>query len=158
MLASVEIRRAIAADIPDLVRLWHELAEYHASILPDLAPSAGAADLMTARLSDGLPSGKWVAFVALHAGATIGFLTLRPVGVSPLFDGRKSVHITDAGVTASHRGEGVATALWNAAETWCRAEGFEQVELGVVVGNDGAHRFWTKLGFTPQFSHLKRAL
>jgi len=59
---------------------------------------------------------------------------------------RETVYIV-VGVRASHRGNGVGTALLQAAETYSRERKMHRMELEVFETNDKAVRLYEKLGF-----------
>lgn len=61
-------------------------------------------------------------------------------------------------VRESHRGEGVGTALVEAAETALADRGFEAVTLEVMAGNDAARRFYRDRGFDPHRVEMEKAL
>jgi ribosomal protein S18 acetylase RimI-like enzyme len=157
-MSEIEIRLAAYADVPAVVALWHEVVEHHAALCPEFAPTADADALHAAHLAQGLASDDRAVFVAHHQGTAVGFLSIRAAPLPPVFVGCRKAEVTDLGVTRAFRRRGIGRALWRHAVAWSRGRGFEQIELGVLAGNDGARRFWTGVGFTPKFEHMKFAL
>jgi GNAT superfamily N-acetyltransferase len=46
------------------------------------------------------------------------------------------------------RGQGVGTLLMRSLATWLRDRGYNSLRLGVIVGNQGAARFYERMGAT----------
>lgn len=154
-MSPLEIRTAGPADVPAVVALWREVVEHHAAIRPEFSPTPDAESLHADHLLRGMDSGDRAVFLALVDGAPAGFLSVRPAPLPPVFVGSRTAEITDLGVTRACRRRGVGRALWRSALAWARERGFEEIELGVVAGNDGARRFWAAAGFVPKSERLR---
>lgn len=77
----------------------------------------------------------------------------RPVGLAicftafSTFAARPLVNIHDVSVLASHRGRGIASALFAAIEAQARTLGACKITLEVLSGNDNAKRLYASLGY-----------
>ena len=59
-------------------------------------------------------------------------------------------------VRSSDRGAGIGRALMAEIETWFRSEGCDVVNVEVFAPNDGARRFYRRLGYVPRdIDHIK---
>ncbi|MEX2211647.1 MAG: GNAT family N-acetyltransferase [Gaiellaceae bacterium] len=82
-------------------------------------------------------------FVADDDGAIVGRLS---VARDPH---QASRHVADLGlmVAASHRGQGIGTALLEQSVSWARDVGVSKIELHVFPWNEPAIRLYEKFGF-----------
>ena len=70
-------------------------------------------------------------------------------------DGRRG-YIYHTAVAPSHRGQGIARKLVDAAAEALRAEGIRKAALVVFSDNSGGNAFWEKAGFTVRDDLLYR--
>ena len=61
-------------------------------------------------------------------------------------------------VVPQARGQRVGERLMEAVEAEARARGYEAVDLMVAGPNDGARRFYERLGFTPDLVTYRKRL
>jgi GNAT superfamily N-acetyltransferase len=61
-------------------------------------------------------------------------------------------------VRPAARGAGIGTALLAEAERITRARGITRMFIGVVEGNDGAHKLYRRFGFDPYAHYLGKDL
>lgn len=78
-------------------------------------------------------------FAAEAAGAIVGVIMAG-------HDGRRGF-IYHTAVSSEQRGQGIGTALVNAALDALKAEGISKVALVVFERNEEGNRFWEKMGF-----------
>ena len=152
------IRKATAADLPDLLRLLHQVCDIHAEIRPDIFKSGGVkyneSDLL-AILSDDL-SPIWC---ALEEGRFLGycFCKWKEHRDSSVFADRRELYIDDLCVDETVRGKGIATALFRHVTAIAKAEGADSVTLNVWHGNS-ALNFYEKMGMRPRKTILELPL
>ncbi len=134
--SAAPVRLATAADADDLAALLHDFnTEFE-------TPTPGAG-VLSQRL--GALLGGSSTFAMLCGASPIGFglVTLRPnvwfVGLVGIID--------ELYVEPSSRGHGIGTALMAGIERECRARSVEYVEINVDAGDDGARRFYERLGY-----------
>lgn len=73
--------------------------------------------------------------------------------VNPVVDG-KEAWIGGLGVVPRMRNRGVATKLMEAAETYAKEEGAEEVLLEVIEGNLAAMKLYERLDYVPRVTYL----
>ena len=144
------IRRAIAADIPDLLRLLVQVCDVHAEIRPDIFKRGGV-KYTESDLTEILSDESRPIWCALEDGKFLGYCFCqwketpdRSVGFA-----RKELYIDDLCVDASARGKGVATALFDFVTKTAKAEGANFITLNVWQGNS-ALNFYEKMGMKPR--------
>ena len=144
----MEVRTAVATDVPELARLWREFGAYYADLDPERFKIPG---------DDGLE--KWIAagmeraseqwLVAEHDGVIVGY------AVGQIIEPHEHADLkllTDAAATRlginvvqtseSSRRRGVATALLHALEDWGRSRGAELVLAETAIDSPVAVPFW----------------
>ena len=153
------IRRAEISDIPEILRLLHQVCDVHAQIRPDIFKSGGTkyneAELQKILADDALP-----VFCALEGGRFLGYCFCKwkeQRGSSVMVD-CKELYIDDLCVDESARGQGVATELFRFVKSYARAGGSGALTLNVWRGNDNALRFYEKMGMKPRNTILELAL
>ena len=92
--------------------------------------------------------------VAEEDGALTGFVYLN--AVDDFFTGTKQGHVSEIAVARDHRGTGAA--LMAASEAWARQRGYVRLTLNVFEDNEGAQRFYTRIGFVPETRQLVKLL
>ena len=145
------VREATEADIPDILRLIHELATYERE--PD-AVEATADSLRQALFpGDGAP----VAFCHVaEVGPQEGEGgTRRVVGMALWFltfstwTGRPGMWLEDLYVEEAHRGSGLGVELLRTLARVCVDRGYPRFEWTVLDWNEPAIAFYRAVGATP---------
>lgn len=143
-----DIRRATAADIPDILRLVHDLAVYEKE--PDaveateedfaaaLFPTKGEATAFCHVAEAGEGSDRRVVAIALW------YLTFST------WTGRNGIHLEDLFVEPRHRGSGLGKALLAELARECRERGFRRLEWSVLRWNAPSIAFYESLGAQAQ--------
>jgi GNAT superfamily N-acetyltransferase len=98
-----------------------------------------------------------VCFLALREGVKVGYLAgyireatpLRPVRVAEL----QSMYVVER-----NRGRGVGARLVEAFFDWARDRQAERLSVTAYAANDGAVRFYQRMGFVDRSVLLERAL
>jgi GNAT superfamily N-acetyltransferase len=135
------IRRAHAGDVPAVVGLVHELAEYERE--------AASCTLTAAQLHAALfgPDAVAHCHVAEVAGEVVGcaiwfrnFSTWRGV---------PGVHLEDLFVRPAHRGSGLGRRLLAALAALCVERGYARLEWQVLDWNEPSIGFYRALGAEP---------
>jgi GNAT superfamily N-acetyltransferase len=136
------VRRAVAADVPVLLQLVHELAEYERE--PD------AVEATEPMLHEALFGADAVAscHVAVLRGEVVGF-ALWYVTFST-WKGRPGLWLEDLFVRPAARGSGFGKELLQALAAVCVERGYPRFEWWVLDWNDPARGFYRSLGAVPQ--------
>lgn len=143
------IRRAVPADIPDILRLLVQVCNVHQDIRPDIFKRDGVKytenDLKTLLSDESRP-----VWCAVGEDKFLGYCFCQwqespggSVGYA-----RKELYIDDLCVDEDARGRGVATALFRYVTDIAKSEGADFLTLNVWRGNDSALRFYEKMGMT----------
>jgi GNAT superfamily N-acetyltransferase len=138
---SVELDRATAADVPQLVELLGILFAQEHELNPDPEKQNRAlelilADASGARIYVARKGGKVVAMAALHFTISTA-------------EGGKVAGLEDCIVHPDHRRKGVGKALLAYVITQARAEGVLRVMLLTDADNARAQALYRELGFAP---------
>jgi GNAT superfamily N-acetyltransferase len=129
--AEVRIRPATAADAPAMADLAGQLG-YPAE-----------ASVMVARLAS--LDARGTVFVAECDGAVAAWIHCherRTLAAEPVAE------VLGLVVAEEQRGRGIGSALMARAEVWAKAHGFDRVRLNSAVHRDGAHDFYSALGYS----------
>jgi len=130
---------------PGIVELTdeHRVGAYAVSV-------AAVPDMATAGTAEARPFDDWaerelagaIAFVAVDAGAVVGYATLEQVGDAPT---RLEHGFT--GVLPEYRRRGIATALGRAQIAWAAQHGYDELVTTTGVSNTPLRRQKAKLGY-----------
>ena len=135
------IRPAVPDDVPELLRLVRELAEYERE--PD-AVVATEADLFGGLFVDRTCS----AHVALQHDEVVGFALWYPTFST--WTGRPGMWLEDLFVRPAARGTGLGRDLLTALARVCVERGYARFEWWVLDWNAPAIGFYRALGAVPQ--------
>lgn len=143
------ILRAENAHIPGLIRLLYQVGGVHHDIRPDLFRS-GAIKYTEKDLEALLAEESTPVFAAVEEGVVLGycFCQLREYRDSTVLTDRKEIYIDDLCVEQAVRGRGIAKSLYDYVCRWAKDTGCGYVTLNVWCGNEGAMRFYEKMGMT----------
>jgi len=136
------IRRIEPSDVPAVVGLVHELADYERA--------AEECGLSESQLQAALFADRPALFghVALDDGAVVGcalwFLNFST------WRGAHGIYLEDLFVQPAHRGKGLGRALLVELAQECSRRGYGRLEWAVLDWNEPAIRFYRSLGATAQ--------
>jgi len=141
-------RPATPADVPEILRLVRELADYERS-LPEVVATE---DLLHELLfGTNTPSGSPAAYCHVVDGdapGTLAGLALWFLNASTWL-GRHGVYLEDLYVSPPYRGRGHGRALMAALARVCVERGYGRLEWWVLDWNTPAIDFYRALGATP---------
>lgn len=155
----MEIRFAEIRDIPGMIALLQQVGDVHHKIRPDIFRS-GAQKYDETGLKAILADETKPVFVAVDGETVAGycFCVLKDYRGSGVQTDRVEVYIDDLCVDESRRGGGVATALYRHVTDYAKGLGCAFISLNVWCGNEGAMKFYEKMGLTPRHIMLEMAL
>lgn len=147
----MEIRIAQPEDTPGIIALLHQVGEVHHRIRPDIFRS-GALKYDEKALETLLSDKSKPIFVAAEEKNVLGycFCQLRDHRGSGVQTDRLELYIDDLCVDETHRGQGIATALYHHVRNFAQVQRCAFITLNVWCGNDNAQHFYTNLGMTPR--------
>ena len=145
------IQKANETHIPGLLRLLYQVGGVHHDIRPDIF-RAGAIKYTEKDLEALLLDGNRPVFVALEEETVLGycFCVIEDCRGTTVLTDRVEVYIDDLCVEEACRGKGIARALYEHTCAWARSIGCTYVTLNVWCGNEGAMKFYEKMGMTPR--------
>ena len=152
------IRRAIAADIPDLLRLLVQVCNVHQDIRPDIFKRDGV-KYTESDLTELLADETRPVWCAVEDGQFLGYCFCQWEGTPDGSVGfaRKELYIDDLCVDEAARGKGVATELFRYVTAVAKSEGTNFITLNVWEGNS-ARSFYDKMGMKPRKTTLELPL
>lgn len=133
------VRRARVGDLPDVVALIAEHAAYEKAE----PPAAGLEERLRSLLF-GSSGPRLRCLVAELDGAVVGYATCS-AEVST-WDGVEYLHMDCLFLRDGHRGLGIGESLMDAVRGEARALGLDQVQWQTPAWNDGAIRFYGRIG------------
>jgi ribosomal protein S18 acetylase RimI-like enzyme len=157
---TLQVRAATTEDLEVLGRLGAYLMRAHYTydqrrfMAPGSQPERGYARFLGSQLDQ--PD--VAIFVAETGGAVVGYVYagIEPSSWKELRD--ESGYVHDLVVDEAHRGQGVATALMEAALAWLQRHGIPRVVLGTAEQNVAAQRLFERLGFRRTMVEMTREL
>jgi len=148
----IMIRPAKKQDHPAVERLLRQIAQLHADLRPDVfRPASRKYD--AERYCGLLRDPDTPILVAQNEqGEVLGYamLQVKSVDGHPVLLPRQFLYIDDLCVDEAMRGQGIGTALMEAARALARERGLERIELNVWECNEGAMKFYEQMGFRTQ--------
>ena len=163
--AHVEIRTGSLADLPLLEPLWVAVHHRHVQAMPELAPYVDDAQTWAVRgalYAELLAKPDSVLLLATVDGTLAGYGLAHVMRADDCWaadtwrTGDRVGEIESLGVLEPFRGRGIGTLLLDGLEEQLRADGVEDLVLGVVPGNAAAIRLYQRRGFLPTFLYLSR--
>lgn len=154
---TVQIRRATARDVREILPVWGELAGFHAHLDPAFTPSPQWPREYGAYLRTLMGRDDAIAVVAREGPQIIGYAIGRITTLPPFFEHRYRGYIHDVYVRDAHRRQGIGRRMVEEILDWLRQRSVNIVELTVAANND-AVRFWERLGFQTYMHQMKLEL
>ena len=153
----MNIRRAEDRDLKAVLRLLSQVLEVHAVIRPDLFVS-GTRKYTEEELKDIFRDDRRPVFVAEADGAVLGycFCIIEETKDSHTLRESRSLYIDDLCVDEKSRGQHVGRALFDYAADFARSIGCYDITLNVWEGNDGARRFYERMGCVPRKTYMEK--
>jgi len=151
------IRPGIEEDLPDMLRLWREMMDFHARVEPRFRPlplPAGE-QAWEKHLRESVWGDKdWRVFVAEAEGELIGQIMGVVRDQVPVFEPERYGYVTDIVVDPAAQGSGVGQTLFEALKAWFRERGVSHLELQVAYNNPVSQAFWRAMGCTDYMDTL----
>jgi len=147
----MNIRRAGERDIAGINKLLYQVHRIHAEGRPDIF-RLGNKKYNDDELRAIISNDTTPIFVAVDDEEKVlgyAFCIYEETKNNPSLMDRKTVYIDDLCVDATERGQHIGTALYNYVKDEAKREGCSAVTLNVWCLNEGAMRFYEKLGMKP---------
>ena len=147
----IVIRPATEADLPEMLKLWREMMDFHARwdarFRPGPAPDAEEAWTKYLR-EDIWTSDRWCLLVAEIDDRLVGQIGGVLRDPPPVFESGTYGYVTDIVVDPQTRRRGVGRALFRGLEAWFHERGVSHLELQVLRRNPASQAFWRAMGCT----------
>jgi GNAT superfamily N-acetyltransferase len=140
-MTNFEIRTTTEADVPIILSLIRELAEYEREPNAVVATEAGLRDVLFG------PKRSAEVLLALESGEAVGFAVYFYNFSTWL--GRPGLYLEDLFVRPAVRGKGFGRALLERLAQIAQERGCGRMEWAVLDWNDPAIQFYRKLGAAP---------
>lgn len=154
----MQIVRGDASRLDELQPLFAAMHEHHRGSGPQLLAFRSPEEAWERRRAHYealLASGRGHLLLAEEDGRAIGYAMVSETGgQTTLATGDRMAELETLSVAEGERGQGVGHALMDAAYAVMRELGATEVMLYVLDGNDGAVRFYERLGMRPYLSVL----
>lgn len=154
------IRRATAADIPQINSLLEQVLMVHHAIRPDLfKPNTKKytdSELADIIRDDSTPIFVWVDEQDLARG--YAFCQLKSTAGQNCLQPIKSIYIDDICVDEDWRGRHIASALFEHVKEYAGSIGCHNITLNVWEGNSAARAFYEKMGMGIQKTTMETVL
>ena len=145
----MNIRRASEKNIDSLIKLLQEVLEIHANIRPDIFIS-GTTKYTRSELIEKLANDEEPIYVAVDENDEVmgyAFCALKQQPFSTNMVPFKSLYIDDLCVDSNYRGQHIGEQLFEYVKAEANRLGCYEITLAVWAGNDGAERFYDRIGF-----------
>lgn len=155
------VRPGTGEDMPEMLRLWREMMDFHASVEPRFRPApvpVGEEAWEKHLQADIWGNGDWCVLVAEAEGRLIGQIMGALRDAYPVFEPERYGYVTDIVVDPAARRSGVGRALFETLRAWCRERGASHLELQVAHRNPVSQSFWRAMGFTDFMDTLRQDL
>lgn len=148
------VRDGVASDRAELVRLLDEMKAHHRKLAPHESRFHVDEDDLDAFAAQVLADPGVVVVVAESGDRLLAFAEMRYLAKS----WGHSCEIDLLAVDAASRGRGIGTAVMRAIEGRAAEAGVTGMRLNVSLGNDGARRFYERLGYSQSAVRLGKAI
>ena len=155
----IEITKATKTDIPDILRLLHQVLEVHHNGRPDIFKT-GATKYTEGELEDLLRDEKRPILVAKSGIRMLGyaFCVIKVTENDNILEDMKTLYIDDLCVDECERGMGVGRALYEHVKAYAKEIGCYNLTLNVWECNEGAKRFYEAMGLIPRNTLMETIL
>lgn len=148
--ASVEIRRAVAADVPTIAQLNGDVQRLHAAAHAELFKPASAGDEVMAWFAAALAKTGAHLLLGTVEGKAVGYIygQVMTYQENPFRYPLETGLIDQLSIHPAFQRRGYGDALLDALLVSFRAASVARIELSVWAFNDSARRFYERRGFT----------
>ena len=161
----VRIERGSEDDVPDLEPLWVSVHHAHQASMPELAPYVSDEETWREHrpmYHELFRKPDTFLFLARSSDVLVGYALGHVFDVAEGWiadtwrTGDRIGELESLAVLPDHRGEGLGSALLDAADDEFERLGVRDVIIGALPGNTGAVRLYEHRGFRPTWLYLSR--
>lgn len=147
-------------EVRDLAPVWNEVAELFAELHEFHVPFGEpplVRDWQRILRSHFASAQERLTLLGRVDGTVVGLMNARIQRNDGLYEDRYGF-IENAFIKEEHRGSGLAQAMLQRTEHWCRGRGIDLLRLSVNAENATAVHFWEKTGFRPMLHTMTKSL
>ena len=155
----MDIRRAEITDIDSINRLLRQVLEVHHKGRPDIF-KGGVKKYTDSELAGIIADDRKPIYAAFDGDRLVGyaFCILKQETDSNILTDIKTLYIDDLCIDERERGKQIGRALYEHVLERAREMGCYNVTLNVWTCNEGAMRFYEKMGLKPQKIGMEKIL
>jgi len=146
-----KIRPGTEKDVPEMLRLWREMMDFHARLDSRFRPlpRPEGERAWEKHLHEHVwGSEDWCVFVAEADGRLVGQILGMTRDAIPVLEPERYGYVTDVVVDPAARRSRVGQALFAALKAWFRQRGVSYLQLSVTHANPTSQAFWRAMGCT----------
>ena len=146
-MSVVKVEIAKIEDVSVIAEIAYQTGKKHEEILPNYFRKSNA-EGQRGYLQEAIESQYSEVFKAAVDGKIVGYLVLYIWDQDEKYFVYPEIgYIGSIGVDEKYRCQGIGTQLMHFAENWCKEHNIGEIELDVFAFNDGAARFYERLGY-----------
>lgn len=147
-LMSTHIRSATLEDIPNLVKLRKEIADYHIGMQYFYQLKDDVLSTFAKHLEQLLATNNHYIPLLYEEDEIIGHAIVRLSGAYPIYIHRPTGFIEEFYIVPSMQNKGYGKILLDDLYAWFAQHKVEKIDLNAMVANTSAVNFWRRNGFT----------
>lgn len=155
----MEIRLAKENDIPQIIKLLHQIGQLHRDLRPDIfRPTTlkyTETDVLMIMQDENRPI-----FIAAEGDTVLGFgfCIVKRVQNNPVINDMTEFYIDDLCIDENCRSHGIGEALYQHIYAYAKERHYRAVTLNVWSCNVRAQKFYERLGLQPQRLYMEAVL
>lgn len=152
----MKIRKAKLDDISDIVDIWAEMADYHATLNRFFSRRDDAKIVFNKYLSEKIGENDWLLLIADDSDKILGYSLGTLFNYLPVYTDICCGYIQDIGVAIPYRRKGIGKMLVQEMTRWFSKKCVKRIEIEMICGNHDAYAFWKTFGFTDYTLRMER--
>jgi len=151
---SYTLEKAAKRDIPAIVKLQEQMADYHHDMDPYWAEGKKTSTGFLKYLGKNIQKRSYRWLVAKSQNKVIAFFRAK-IEENYMAKDKKVGHFSTAFVAKAYRNLGITSAAFKLLKEWFSAHGIHTIILTVALGNSDGVRAWECLGFKAYMQTMK---
>jgi GNAT superfamily N-acetyltransferase len=143
----IVIREAEERDVPAILELWREFADFHAQTEPAFTRKEGGSVYFALYLGERLSKDDSLVIVAARDRDILAYGMAMVDRRAAEFGGWPYGRILQLAVTGRARRQGLGHRLYERLKEWLVLRGVSRIEVAAFTSNPISPRFWRNLGF-----------
>ena len=153
----IEIRRAKAGDLPEMVELWNLLMGFHQELDPTYELLPDAAERWVKYIETKFEDDEWRVLVAERNGRVVGYAVAAVQEYPPVFENPQHGFLQEIAVLREFRRQGIGRGLVEAAVEWLAGRDVAETTVRIDERNPASLALFASAGFD-RFVAVKRKI